>query len=218
MKFDPHKLLTIAAAGGASFVFAQSVHAATILTGTGQANNTPVPSDHGSFLPGTPNIAVTWSPVGPDGWEAYGGWTNESALNETGTGVYQMDNAFEDRIFTILLTPDSGFDVILTSIDFNVWNGGGDFNIGWNVSGTNSGTMGSGTFLAPTNQNTTLTFGNLTGSGSEAITLDMTILAGSGIHSYLAADNLAFDQIPETTAAVMGVLGLGAMAMRRRRK
>jgi len=220
MKLDASKLLRLAATGGASLTFAQAVHASTVLTGTGLGNNADVPAGHGSNLIGSPNITVAWSPIGSGGWQAYsdGGWTNPSALDETGTGLYQMDDATEGNTFTIVLSPDAGFDALLTSIDFNVYNGGGAFNIDWLVTGSLSGTLGSGSYVAPTDQNSTLSFGSLAGSGSEVLTLDLTIGAGSGTGSYLAADNLAFDQIPEPGSVALGALGLGALAMRRRRK
>lgn len=221
MKFDRSNLLRLGTVTGISMAIAQSVHAASTLTGTGLANNTAFSSSHGSDLPGTPNIDVLWSPVGPGGWQAYsdGGWTNPSALNETGTGLYQLDDADEGSSFTITLTPDAGFNVILSSVDMNVYTGGGLFNIDWVVTGSASGVLGSNTYVAPTGQNSTLGFGSITGAGSEALTLDFTIGAGSGTASYLAADNLAFDQVavPEPGTLVLGALGLGAMAMRRRR-
>ncbi|GAA5482043.1 hypothetical protein [Haloferula sargassicola] len=213
--------LKLTAMGGATLALAPTLHAATILSGTGLEKNLPVPSDHGSNLAGTPDIAVLWSPAGAGGWETYTDdeWTHPSAAADTGSGVYQMDAAITGATYTIQLSPGSGYDVVLTSIDFNVYNGGGDFNIGWTVTGSTSGTLGSGSFLAVTDQNSTLSFGALSGTGGESVSLDLVIGAGSGTGSYLAADNLAFDQVavPEPGGIVLGALGLGALAMRRRR-
>lgn len=197
MKLDYRKLFRLAATGAAGCALANAAHAAARLTGTDLGNNLDVPASHGSYLADTPNIGVTWEPIGSGGWQTYsdGGWTNASPLNETGTGVYQVDGATTGKTYHIILTPDTGHSAMLSSIDFNVYNGGGDFNIEWAVTGSSSGTLGSGTHLAPTDANSTLDFGGLTGNGSESLTLALTIGAGSGTGSYLAVDNLAFDQV-----------------------
>lgn len=177
MKLQSSKLSKLAFLGGASLSFVQAVQAATTLTGDGQANNSAVDAAHGSNLPGTPNITAGWSPVGPGGWEAWAGWTNLSPLNETGIGVYQVDSANAGDSYTITFTPDATFDVVLNSIDFNVYTGalGAGFNIDWDVSGATSGSLGSGSYAPPVASNTTLSFGGLTGSGSEVVTLELTM-------------------------------------------
>ena len=222
MKLQPSKLQKLAAMGGASLALARSVQAATILTGTGLPNNEAVPATHGSNLAGTPDVTVAWAPVGGGGWETYtdGGWTNPSGLNQTGTGVYQMDGANTAEGFTITLSPGVGYNVLLSSIDFNVYTGGGNFTINWSVTGSTSGSLDSGSFLALTDQSSTLSFSDLVGTGGEALTLDLVIGAGSGTGSYLAADNLAFDQVavPEPGGIILGALGLGALAIRRQRR
>lgn len=219
MKINRSKLLKLAATGASGVAMAHAVQGATILTGDSQANNDAVMSNHGSNAPGTPNIAVTWSPVDANGWQSYtdGGWTNPSPIVDTGTGLYQMDNAIDGASYTIQLAPDAGFNAILSSIDFNVYNNGGAFNIDWSVTGSSSGLLDSDTFVAPTDANTTLSFGDLTGTGSESLLLTLNIGAGSGIGSYLAADNIAFDQVPEPSTALLGLTTLGTLAMRRRR-
>ncbi|GAA5482045.1 hypothetical protein [Haloferula sargassicola] len=195
--FRHHRLAAIGAAGCA---LANALHAASLLTGTGLANNQDVPATYGSYLTGTPNIGIDWSPVGNGGWQTYSeaGWTHPSALNETGTGVYQMDEADPGKAYQIVFSPDEGFNVLLSSVDFNVYTGGGDFHIDWTVTGSSSGALASGVHDAPTDGASTLSFGNLTGSVAEELTLVLKIGSGSGTNSYLAIDNLAFDQVADT--------------------
>jgi hypothetical protein len=40
----------------------------------------------------------------------------------------------------------------------------------------------------------------------------------SGLPSYIALDNLTFQQVPEPSTIALGLLGLGALALRRLRK
>jgi hypothetical protein len=80
--------------------------------------------------------------------------------------------------------------------------------------------LGNGIFS--TSDGMAITHGlDVTGSGGEKLTLSLTQTSGLG--SYLAMDNLTFDQIavPEPNSlavAVTGMGGLGALAIRRRRK
>lgn len=205
--------------GTATLALSASSSAATVLTGLTNTN-TAVPVDHGSFEVGTPNIALSWSTI--DGgvvdsqdWQQYNNWPNDP-----GNGVYQIDNATEGNQYLITFTPDAGFNVLLSSADINVWSGGGAFNIDWSVDGSTSGNLGSGSMTANDGSVTAISFGDLTGTSGENVTMTLTIAAGSGTGSYLAMDNLSFDQvaIPEPSTSLMAAAGLGAMAMRRRRK
>jgi hypothetical protein len=196
---------------------------ATILGGSGQANNATIPADHGSRLLGTPNIVLVWSAD----WDAYvsrttpdytpfASWPSDAQAN----GVYQLDAAL-DVTQTIAFTPDAGFAVILSSLDLNDWvqgpSGLASMNVDWTVTGSVSGPLGSGTFATVDGTSKNFTFGNLTGANGETLTLGLTQRSGSA--SYLAMDNLSFDQVavPEPTGAALGALALGAMALRRRR-
>ncbi|MGB0992907.1 MAG: PEP-CTERM sorting domain-containing protein [Akkermansiaceae bacterium] len=225
MKIQKSKLTKLAYSSAAGLAMAQAVSAATNLTGTGLANNTVVPTDHGTDAAGTPNVALAWSTSpGPTDapsadWHAYtdAGWTNPSPAD--GSGLYQIDNALTGHVYTIVFTPDAGFNVILNGLDLNVYNGGGAFDVAWEITGSSSGSLGAGTFAAPTDAHTSFGFGAVTGSSAETLTLDLTIGATAGTGSYLAMDNLAFDQVavPEPSSSALAALGLGAMAMRRRR-
>jgi hypothetical protein len=205
MNLNPRKLIRLAATGGAGLALVQATQAATILTGTGLANNTQIPSDHGSNAPGTPNITVAWDSA----WDAYNKWPNDP-----GNGVYQHDRGLNDP-HTIVFTPDTGYDVVLTSLDLNVWTGGGSTSVDWLVVASSGTTLGSGTWTTADGTVSNYTIG-ITGSSSESLALNLVQTSGDG--SYLAMDNLTFDQVPEpASTGLLGALCLGAMAIRRRK-
>jgi MYXO-CTERM domain-containing protein len=233
MKLDRTKLLKLASMGGASLAFAQSVQAATVLSGgeawPGTTHNSQLPNNYGSNVAGTSNIALSWGsgPTPEDRWDYYNSrttadytpfatWPSDPAAN----GVFQM-NAATNVAQTIVFTPDTGYAVKLQSLDLNDWvqgpNGDPGYNVAWSVTGGVSGTLGSGTFTTVDGTNQTFSLGDLTGAFGEALTLSLTQLDGAS--SYLAMDNLAFDQVavPEPASAALGILGLGALALRRRR-
>ncbi len=193
---------------------AQAVHAATILTGDPNTNNI-IPTNHGSAATGTPNINLNWSAAGTDTpkWDGYANWNGRGE-------VYQLDKS-NDGTFTIAFTPDTGWNVSLTALDIDVWSGTGSRAIDWTVTGSSSGVLGSGTgFNGVEGQKTTLNLG-LTGANNEVVTLTLSN-PGAPNGSYLAMDNLAFDQVaagtvPEPSSAALLGLGLGAAAMRRRK-
>jgi MYXO-CTERM domain-containing protein len=205
MKLSTRKLFELAAMAAAAPALAQSLHAATTLTGLANTNQA-VPPDHGSNAPGTPNITLSWD----SDWDQYGGWPNDP-----GDGVYQHDHGLNNP-HTIVFTPEPGVKVVVNQLDVNVWSGGGETKVDWEVTGTTSGTVGSGTWTTPDGAVTTNAI-NITGAGSESLTLNL--VQASGASSYLAMDNLAFDQVavPESSAALLGLVGLGALAARRRR-
>lgn len=207
MQIQDHRLLKIAATGTAGFAFAGAVQAATILTGDGQADNEQVPVNHGSNALGTPNVSLTWD----DAWDSYAGWPNDP-----GDGVYQHDNEVGTP-HTILFSPDASWNIVLVSLDVNVWAGGGATDVAWSVAGSLSGNLGSGTFSNADDSVVSHPLG-ITGVDGEALTLSLTQESGSP--SYLAIDNLSFDQVavPEASTAALAVLGMGAAAMRRRRR
>ncbi len=203
MLFSKEALLAAVAAVGVAG-FSVNAEAATILTGMIDTN-IPVPTDHGSNAAGTPDIALTWSA----GWDQYAGWP--SALDGD---VFQVDQ----NDLTIDFTP-SGGDIAakIDSFVFNVWTGGGAHTVDWSVTGSASGLLGSGTEDIG-DGNSDVVFGAITGVGGETLTLLISETAGKG--SYLAMDNLAFDQVvvPEPAAAALVVGGLGVMSMRRKKK
>lgn len=228
MKLNPSNFLRLAIPGAAGIPLIQAAQAATVLTGSGLANNVTIPANHGSNAGGTPAIGLTWSPVGSQGWQAYTGWPNGGGAGTAGE-VYQLDGpaaGYPGTVnFQIVFTPGTAtVAVLLTSITLNDYSGANpaasipNTVLNWTVTGPTSGTLGSGTGVMiadGTTQN--LNFG-LRGAGGEAITLTLTPTAGSG--SYFAVDNLSFDQvtIPEPSGLALAAGGLGVLALRRRRK
>ena len=222
------KLLIPSAALTAVFA-ACTASAATVLSGEslGQspwADNTNIPANYGSNLPGTPNVGLTWSPVftTPDsahnGWQAYPGWQSSG-----GNGAYQMGAGTTGTSYDILFTPDAGYAVVLTSVGLDIWSGGGT---NWQLTATVYDSTGT-TVLSPAipltpsasdpDGNSTWSLGGYTGGDGQALLLRFQIQTATAGHN-IAIDNLSFDQlqVPEPSAALLG--GLGALALLRRRR
>ncbi|MEN6307076.1 MAG: PEP-CTERM sorting domain-containing protein [Anaerohalosphaeraceae bacterium] len=185
---------------------------ATVLTGVGGNTNVAVPADHGSNVQDTQHIALTWAPTGGavnsrNQWEQYNNWPGGG----DGGAVYQVDSAIEH---TIAFAPEAGYGGVLTSLDLNVWSGGGDTNVNWAVTGSLSGLLGSGIFFTSDGSVVTHSI-NLVGNGSETLTLSLQQTSGND--SYLAMDNLTFSEVVVPEPATLALLGLGGMAIRRRR-
>lgn len=189
-------------------------------------NNLAMPPDYGSNVSsdsadytvtpgaigvtGTPNILATWG----TGFQTYTGWDGRGE-------VAQLDfNEIDPDQITLTLTPDPGFGVLVSSFDLDYFAGGSDVNLTWMISDS-VGTLASGDWIQDINGgrdtiNTGLALGDI--RTGEAVTITFTMNTGSP--SYIALDNLVFDQVPEpsTTAIALTGLGLGALAMRRRRR
>jgi hypothetical protein len=182
----------------------------------GGNTNDPVPADHGSNVQDTLHISLTWAPTGGannsrNQWEQYNNWPGGG----DGGAVYQVDSSGGYIEHTITFAPEAGYGVVLSSLDLNVWSGGGDTNVDWTVTGSSSGLLGSGTFNTP--DGLVVTHGiDFAGNGSEILTL--TLLQTSGEDAYLAMDNLIFSEavIPEPTT--LALLGLGGIALFRRKR
>jgi hypothetical protein len=188
------------------------VDAATTLTGLGGGSGSAaVPTDHGSNEAGTLNIALDWSTAG--NWDQYPNWNGRG-------DVYQIQDSSGGSPASVVFTPDAGFAATITSFDLDEWAGGGATTVDWIVSGGTSGTLASGTWddFSIANGGRSTVTPNVTGANGEALTLSFGQTGGSS--AYLALDNLTFDQvaIPEPSSTTLAALGLGAMAMRRRRK
>jgi hypothetical protein len=201
--------LTVAGfAGTGPLAFADTT---TTLTGLGTLN-ADVPVNHGSNSEAT----LTWD----TNWDQYPGWDGRG-------DVYQVDQ----RLATTLFAPTSGL-VKITIQDFflDEWAGGGDTSALWSVTGSSSGVIASGLWADKNTANDpadaggrTLVTANATGILGETLTLTIDHTASNGFISYLAMDNLTFSTtvIPEPATAVLAWLsvgGLGAMAIRRKRK
>ena len=172
--------------------------------------NDPVPVAHGS----TAEATLAWS-VAPNIWDQYADWDGRG-------DVYQIDQRMTDITFT----PASAL-IKITVQDFELdeYTGGGATNCLWSVTGSSSGLIASGnwTDFFVANGGRSLVTANATGAPGETLTLAFDHSGSMGYISYLAMDNLTFLSmvVPEPATAVlawMGVGGLGALAMRRKRK
>lgn len=224
MKIQRNKLFRLAATGTAGLALAQAASAATVLDSiTGFANDEGVPSAYGSNLAGTPDIALNWGGgTKADGWDSYGTWDGrDQPLQTDYTQLNPMSVSFTPGSATI--------GVLITSFELDEWAGGGDSVINWTVK--NGGTtIVSGTFDDFNNVNdpgdaggrslvnTGMTTAQALANAGDVLTLEFTMASGDG--AYQAMDNLTFDQVavPEPSSAALAALGLGAMAMRRKRK
>ncbi|MEN6309219.1 MAG: hypothetical protein ABFD91_15840, partial [Anaerohalosphaeraceae bacterium] len=183
---------------------------ATVLTGAGGNTNVAVPADHGSNVQDTPHIALTWAPTGGavnsrKQWEQYNGWPGGG----DGGAVYQVDGWTDNSVVhTIAFTPEAGYGVVLTSLDLNVWSGGGNTSVNWTVTGSLSGLLGSGSFNTSNGSVVTHDI-NLVGRRAETLTLSLQ--QASGDTAYLAMDNLTFSEklpylVPDPTHGEIDVI------------
>lgn len=153
---------------------------------------------------GTSDIDITWQSAGAT--DHYASWDGRGEAAQL--DVHNVSWTFATSANTA---------VILESFDLDEWNGGGTMDIDWTVTGSVSGALGSGNWTRSTGGRDTIA-PSITGAAGESLTL--TFALNGGTASYVAVDNLVLDQIsavPEPTSAALLGLGLGAMAMRRRR-
>ena len=157
-------------------------------------------------ITGTPNIVLTWGA----GYQTYTDWDGRG-------NVGQLDfNAAAE--ISLTLTPEPGYGVLINSFDLDEWDGGGDMNINWDISDS-SGSLASGVWTRSTGGRDTISTGIGPGNITPGEVVTLRFSLNSGAPSYVALDNLTFDQVPEPSTVALGVLGLGlgAVAMRRRR-
>jgi len=157
---------------------------------------------------GTPDIALTWGV----GYQTYTAWDGRG-------NVAQLDYNVQPGSIDLLFTPSAGAGVLLSSFSLDEWTGGGNMDVNWQVFDS-IGVLASGNWTRNTGGRDTITTGLGVGDirGGQAVTLRLTL--NSGTTSYVALANLTFDQVPEPSSLALGLagLGLGAVAMRRRRK
>lgn len=223
MKNPVFHLQCLAATGTLSLALAPGLQAATtvIFDGfTGGTNNTAIGTNTfadnvtdsaggvtaslGVQVVGTPNVDVSWNVAGRT--DFYNNWDGRGTVAQLDTAPVQWS-----------FTPDAGFAVKVMSYELDLWAGGGPAQIDWQISGPLSGTLASASWSRSAAGRDLIT-PNVTGLADETLTLSFTRVSGRA--SYLALDNLAFDQavVPEPAGTGLAMLGLGAAAMRRRRR
>lgn len=206
-------VLSMAATGACAFATPaiSNAQSTLIFEDSGLANNIDLAgSGYGNNLPGTPNVTVTWGA----GWQNYLDWDGRGVVG-------QLDyNASGSNPIDLTFTPEAGFGVYVSSFDLDTYDGGDNVDLFWELL-FNGNVIDSGSYLNPTgvsnrtNFTTNMNAGNAVGGP-----LTLRVTRNSGFPSYVAGDNIVFAQvaIPEPTSAAILVSGLGAMALRRRRK
>lgn len=164
----------------------------------------------GVAVVGTPDIGLTWGA----GYQTYTAWDGRGNVAQTD---FNSANPID-----LVFTPSGGSSVLLQSFDLDQYAGGGAASVNWQVFDS-IGTLASGTWTQTDagGRNTILT-GLTSGDVHAGNSVTLRLQQTSGAASYVALDNLTFDQVqpvPEPSILAMSVLGLGlgAAAMRRRR-
>jgi hypothetical protein len=199
-------ILAAGIAGGSPLLHADTT---ATLIGLGTTNE-DVPVNHGSNGEAT----LTWDA----NWDQYADWNGRG-------DVYQIDQP----ITTLVIAPAAPtIKVTLDSFELDEWAGGGDTSATWSVTGSASGILSQGTWDPfnsandPTDQGgRSIVNAAAMGAAGESLTLSIDH-TNMGSVSYLAMDNLVFSTIvvPEPASSVLawlGVSGLGALAMRRKK-
>jgi hypothetical protein len=161
-------------------------------------------------MTGTPDISLTWGV----GFQTYTGWDGRGK-------VAQLDfNASTNNPINLVFTPSASAGVLIKSFELDEWAGGGSAALTWSIFDS-GGTLASGTWTkTDAGGRDTITTGiNLSDVGI-GLPVTLRISRTAGLPSYLALDNLTFDQVPEPSTVALGLVGagLGALAMRRRKK
>lgn len=182
---------------------------------------------------GTPAIGLTWGA----GYQSYTAWDRRGNVGQTDFNATWTDPGGYGPI-DLVFTPSAGFGALVTSFALDEYGGGGagwgdpaygDTSVSWSLFDS-TGTLASGVWDLRNNandpgdaggRNTILT--GLTPASISGLPVTLRLIMNSGAPSYLALDNLIFDQVvvvPEPGVVSLGLLGagLGALALRRRKQ
>jgi hypothetical protein len=213
-------LATLAAAGVAGAGTLAQADTSTTLTGLTAPGNVDVPQTHGDNA----EVDLTWD----SNWDQYGTLNYAGGWNGRGN-VYQME--YDTQTITFDPTGTRA-KVTISEFYLDEWAGGGNTSSTWSVKTPNGATIASGVWNLKDDANDPGDAGgrdlitlNATGRPGQTLTLsfgNLDSFNGGGFDSYLAMDNLVFSTtiVPEPATAVLawlGVGGLGALAMRRKR-
>jgi hypothetical protein len=213
-------LASIAAAGVAGAGAVAQADTTTTLTGLTAPGDINIPQTHGDNA----EVDLTWN----DNWDQYGTLNYAGGWNGRGN-VYQMEYTYQ----TITFDPvGDRAQVTINELELDEWAGGGNMSSAWAVTTPRGEVIASGVWDLKNNANDPADAGgrdlitiNAVGRPSQTLTLtfeNFDSFSGGGYDSYLAMDNLVFSTtiVPEPATAVLGWLGvggLGALAMRRKR-
>ncbi len=239
MKYNKSLLVSVAAS--ASLV--ASASAATLLTFDGQgANGTGIPEAYGDNaaadgtgitvsvgadgVVGTPDISLNWVSATGNGpgasavaWDSYDPWNGRGAVGQT-------DYGSANPLFMDFVPASATVGVLVNSFDLDEFAGGGNSIVDWAIL-NGASTIVSGTWDdfsdavggngGRTTINTGMTLAQAQANAGSTLSLRLNLVSGGS--SYQALDNLAFDQVavPEPSSTLLGLAGLGAMALRRKR-
>ena len=161
-------------------------------------------------LLGTPGIGLTWG----SGYQSYTAWDGRGNVAQTD---YNAANPID-----LVFTPIAGSGALVNSFALDEWAGGGSTSVNWSLFDS-TGTLASGVWTKSNAGGRDMILTGLTTANVNIglpVTLRMAL--NSGAPSYVALDNLIFDQVvvPEPSVVSLGLLGagLGALALRRRKQ
>lgn len=164
---------------------------------------------------GTPDVQLLWASIGGNsgfGFDTYNGWDGRG-------NVVQLDGASGgNRNFHISFVPTNPVVAVsIRSFDLDAWSGGGDMEVDWYIrdSTTDGTVLASGTWTRDNAGGRDTISPEYLGALGQTLVLHFDHTVGDA--TYLALDNLSFDQIPEPGSALLGAVGLIALAMRRRK-
>lgn len=206
---------------------AAAANASTILSFEGNGTNGNIPNTFADNVPdvggvtgvtvtngqGTPNIDLTWAATG-GAWQFYNTW------DDGDHAAAQLDNSTAGKTYSLTFTPSGLFGIEITSLKLDVWNSDNtSYGIDWSVQRASDNVVmkSGGTGVQTTDQLVNVDF---VATDNQAYKLVLTRNGGAAGGSSIAVDDLTFSQtaVPEPSGAVLAMIGLGTLMLRRRRK